>query len=147
MAAPDETTTRAAGVVSRGFAALIDLGVVGLLLALLYFGLALTRLALNPGAFRFPALDIVFSGTVGFAVAVLYLAGCWSVSGCTAGAVAMGLRVVGRRTPRLTPQIALLRGVACVLFPIGLAWVALDSHRRSLQDIVFGSRVVYVRPC
>lgn len=138
---------RAAGVVSRGVAALIDLAVVGVLLALIYLGLALTRLALNPGSFRFPSLDGVFSGAVGFAVAVLYLAGCWSVSGCTAGAVAMGLRVVGRRLTLLKPLVAFLRGAACVVFPIGLAWVALDPQRRSLQDIVFGSRVIYVRPC
>ena len=126
---------------------MIDFGVVGVLLAALYIGLILVRLALNPGAFRFPALDLVFSGAVGFGVAVVYLAGCWSVSGCTAGSAAMGLRVIGRRSPRLKPLIALLRGVTCVVFPIGLVWVALDGRRRSLQDIVFGSRVVYVRPC
>lgn len=146
MTAPD-SGPRAAGVVSRGVAALIDLAVVGVLLALIYLGLALTRLVLNPGSFRFPSLDGVFSGAVGFAVAVLYLAGCWSVSGCTAGAVAMGVRVVGRRLTRLKPLVALLRGAACVVFPVGLVWVAIDPHRRSLQDIVFGSRVVYVRPC
>jgi len=147
VTAPDDTAVRAAGVVSRTVAALIDLCVVGVILSLLYVGLVLTRLALNPGSFRFPALDLVFSGAVGFVVAVLYLAGCWSVSGCTAGAVAMGLRVVGRRSTHLKPLVALLRGAACVLFPIGLGWVALDRHRRSLQDIVFGSRVIYVRPC
>lgn len=142
----DDTTVRAAGVVSRGVAALIDVCVVGVLLASLYLGLLLTVLALNPGSFGFPALDLIFTGTVGFVVAVLYLAGCWSVSGCTAGAVVMGLQVVGRRSDRLKPLIALLRGAACVVFPVGLAWVALDRRRRSLQDIAFGSRVVYARP-
>ncbi|MGB0435830.1 MAG: RDD family protein [Mycobacterium sp.] len=136
---------RAAGVVSRGVAALIDLCVVSVMLALLYLGLVLSMLALNPGSLRFPALDLVFTGAVVFGVAVLYLAGCWSVSGCTAGAAAMGLQVVGRRSARLRPAIALLRGAACVFFPVGLAWVAVDRRRRSLQDIVFGSRVVYVR--
>lgn len=137
---------RAAGVVSRGVAAVVDLVVVGVLLAMLYLGLILTLLALHPGAFRFPALNLVFSGTVAFGVAVLYLAGCWSVSGCTAGAVVMGLRVVGRRGRRLAPVVSLLRAAACVVFPLGLAWVALDARRRSLQDIAFGSRVVYARP-
>lgn len=47
---------------------------------------------------------------------------------------------------RLAPVPALLRAVSCVLFPIGLLWTAVDTCRRSLQDIVFGSRVVYVRP-
>lgn len=146
MSVRDDSTARAAGVVSRSVAALIDLCVVGVLLALLYLGLLLTTLALNPGSFRFPALHLVFTSAVGFAVAVLYLAGCWSVSGCTVGAVAMGVRVVGRRSARLHPVVALLRGAACVIFPVGLVWVALDRRRRSLQDILFGSRVVYVRP-
>lgn len=33
--------------------------------------------------------------------------------------------------------------VACVVFPIGLAWVALSPRRRSLQDLVVWTRVVY----
>ncbi|KGI70275.1 RDD family protein [Mycolicibacterium rufum] len=143
MTGPDERT---AGVVSRAVAAVVDLVVVGALLALLYVGLILTRLALHPGAFRFPALNLVFSGTVAFGAAVLYLTGCWAVSGCTAGAVVMGLKVVSRAGRRLAPLVALLRAAACVVFPLGLAWVAVDARRRSLQDIAFGSRVVYVRP-
>ncbi|MGD9619117.1 MAG: RDD family protein [Mycolicibacterium sp.] len=142
----DDPGLRTAGVVSRGIAAVIDLVVVGVLLALLYVGLVLGVLALNPGSFRFPALDLVFTGFVGFVVAVFYLATCWSVSGCTAGAAVMGLQVLGRRSARLKPAVALLRGAACVIVPLGLVWVALDRDRRSLQDIVFGSRVVYVRP-
>jgi uncharacterized RDD family membrane protein YckC len=58
----------------------------------------------------------------------------------------MGLRVVGRRKPRLGPFVALLRAVTCVVFPIGLLWVVVDRRRRSVQDIVFGSKVVYARP-
>ena len=63
----------------------------------------------------------------------------------TVGAVAMGLRVVGRRSDRIRPAVAVLRAVACVLFPIGLAWVAVDRRRRSVQDILLGTRVIYVR--
>lgn len=146
MTVGDEPAARAAGVVSRGVAAVIDLCFVGVLLGLLYAGLVLSVLALNPTSFRFPAFDLVFTGLVGFMVAVLYLAGCWSVSGCTAGAAVMGLQVLGRKSDRLKPVVALLRAAACVVFPLGLAWVALDRDRRSLQDKVFGSRVVYVRP-
>lgn len=137
---------RNAGIVSRGVAAVIDLLVVGTILAALYLGLVLVRLTLSPAAFSFPAVDGVFSGAVAFVVAVLYLTACWSVSGCTAGAVAMGLRVTGRNAPRVKPVIALLRAAACVLFPVGLVWVAVDRGRRSAQDIAFGTRVVYVRP-
>ena len=58
----------------------------------------------------------------------------------------MGTQVVGRTSVRVKPMIALLRALACVIFPIGLAWVILDSGRRSLQDIVLGTRVNYRRP-
>lgn len=90
---------RAAGIVSRGVAAVVDLGVVLVVIGLMYVGLVLTRLVLNPSAFTFPNVSVLFSTSVTFFVAVLYLAGCWAVSGCTAGAVLMGLRVVSRRAP------------------------------------------------
>jgi len=137
---------RVAGIVSRGVAAVIDLIVVLILMSAIYVGLILVRLVYSPTAFSLPALDAVFSTLITFAVAVLYLTGCWAVSGRTAGTVTMGLRVVGRRSLRVAPLIALLRAVTCVLFPIGLVWVALDHNRRSLQDIIFRTRVIYVRP-
>ncbi|MDT5079975.1 MAG: hypothetical protein QOJ80_4612 [Mycobacterium sp.] len=135
---------RSAGIVSRCVAAVIDLGVVLVIIGLLYVGLILTRLAVNPSAFQLPAIGVLFSTTVTFSISVLYLAGCWAVSGCTVGAVVMGLRVRGRKSERLPGVVALLRAVACVVFPVGLAWVAVDSQRRSLQDLLFRSRVVYV---
>ncbi|ORA25744.1 RDD family protein [Mycobacterium aquaticum] len=136
---------RPAGIVSRGVAAVIDLAVVGIVLSALYVGLILTRLMFGPTTFSLPTVSAIFSSLVMFVVSVLYLAGCWVVSGCTVGAVVMGLRVVGRRSERLGPVVALLRAVAYVLFPVGLLWVVVDARRRSLQDIVLGSRVVYAR--
>lgn len=134
---------RSAGIISRGVAAIIDLVVVAVVLGALYLGLVLFRLVLNPSAFSLPAPGAVFSTVVGFGVSVLYLTGAWAVSGRTVGAVTMGLRVVGRRADRVGPLIALLRAVACVVFPVGLVWVVVDARRRSLQDIVFRTRVVY----
>jgi uncharacterized RDD family membrane protein YckC len=67
------------------------------------------------------------------------------VSGCTVGAVTMGLRVVGRRSDRVPPVVAIVRAVACVVFPVGLLSVAVDRRRRSIQDMLLGTRVVYVR--
>lgn len=142
----NEPEARVAGIVSRGLAAVIDLIVVLLLMSATYVGLILVRLIYSPSAFSLPAVDAVFSTLITFAVAVLYLTGCWAVSGRTAGHVTMGLRVVGRRSLRVHALVALLRAVACVLFPIGLVWVALDKQRRSLQDIAFRTRVIYVRP-
>ena len=114
-------------------------------LAAVYVGWVFVRLAFSPRAFSFPAPSVVFS-TVGFLVmATLYLAVCWAVSGCTAGAVLMGVEVTGSKTRRVSPVIAVLRAVACVAFPLGLAWVAVDRQRRSIQDIVLGTQVVYRR--
>jgi uncharacterized RDD family membrane protein YckC len=144
LSGPDPAEApRPAGIVSRGTAATIDLAVVAIILGALYFGLVLFRLALHPAAFSFPGLGAIFSTAFGFGVSVLYLAGAWAVSGRTVGAVTMGLRVVGTRSPRVAPVVAVLRAVACVVFPVGLFWVVVDKRRRSLQDIVFRTRVVY----
>jgi hypothetical protein len=42
--------------------------------------------------------------------------------------------------------VGLLRAIGCVVFPIGLLWAVIDRRRRSLQDIVFRTRVIYSRP-
>jgi uncharacterized RDD family membrane protein YckC len=136
---------RAAGIITRGLAAIIDLVVVLVIMSVLYGGLVLVRLVYSPTAFSLPSLNVVFSTVVTFVVAVVYLTGCWTVSGSTAGAVTMGLRVVGRRSPRVSLLVGLLRAICCVVLPIGLLWVVIDRKRRSLQDIVFRTQVVYLR--
>jgi uncharacterized RDD family membrane protein YckC len=136
---------RAAGIITRGLAAVIDLVVVLLIMSVLYGGLVLARLVYSPTAFSLPSLNAVFSTVVTFAVAVLYLTGCWTVSGSTAGAVTMGLRVVGRGAQRVSLLVGVLRAICCVVFPVGLLWVVVDRRRRSLQDIVFRTRVIYLK--
>jgi uncharacterized RDD family membrane protein YckC len=143
---PVPEAERPAGIITRGLAAVIDLLVVLLIMSALYGGLVLVRLVYSPAAFSLPSLNAVFSTVVTFVVAVVYLSGCWTVSGSTAGAVTMGLRVVGRRSQRVSLPVGFLRAIACVVFPIGLLWVVIDRQRRSLQDIVFRTRVVYSRP-
>lgn len=145
MITPEPDVERAAGIITRGLAAVIDLVVVLLIMGALYGGLVLVRLVYSPTAFSLPSLNAVFSTVVTFVIAVLYLTGCWTVSGSTAGAATMGLRVVGRRSQRVRLLVGLLRSICCVLFPVGLLWVALDRQRRSLQDIVFRTRVIYLR--
>ena len=147
---PAETTSsgtpRTAGIVSRGVAGIIDVLVVLVALSAIYLGWVFFLLAFSPRAFSFPTPSAIFSTLGFFVVATGYLGACWIVSGCTAGAVVMGTQVVGRTSTRIKPVIALLRALACVLFPIGLAWVIIDSRRRSLQDIALGTRVNYRRP-
>ena len=143
MTSSEPDVERAAGIITRGLAAVIDLVVVLLIMGGLYGGLVLVRLVYSPAAFSLPSLNAVFSTLVTFVVAVVYLTGCWTISGSTVGAVTMGLRVVGRRSPRVSLPVGSLRAICCVVFPIGLLWVVVDRQRRSLQDIVFRTRVIY----
>ncbi len=56
----------------------------------------------------------------------------------------MGLQVVssaGRASLGFLRQLA--RAFLCAVFPIGLLWCALDPARRSLQDLVLRTTVVY----
>lgn len=136
-------TDRSAGIVSRGAAAVMDFLVVGALLGLTYGGLRLAEFMFRPIMFHVGAVSFVYSTAATCVVSVLYLTACWVVSGSTVGAVVMGLRVTGLRRERLAPVRACLRAVACVLFPVGLLWVVVDRRRRSLQDIIFRTKVVY----
>ncbi|PYE19340.1 putative RDD family membrane protein YckC [Williamsia limnetica] len=139
----DALESRTAGIVSRGVAAGIDVAAVALILGGMYLGLLLVALMFNSGTFSPPSPNILFTGVVGYATAILYLTGCWAVSGRTVGSVAMGLEVVSRNGKRIGPSRCLLRALFCAFFPIGLAWVAVDRRRRSVQDIVLRSRVIY----
>jgi uncharacterized RDD family membrane protein YckC len=132
-----------AGIVSRGLAALVDMLAVVIVMGAIYLGLVLTTLIVNPATFRFPEPSLIFSTTATLAVSVLYLTGCWTVSGRTVGTVVLGVRVVDKRAKSLRIVVAAVRAVACVLFPVGLLWVAVDRQRRSVQDVLLGSRVIY----
>ena len=134
---PEADSLRAAGIITRGSAAVIDLLVVLLIMSALYGGLVLVRLIYSPAAFSLPSLSAVFSTVVTFAVAVLYLTGCWRVSGSTAGAVTMGLRVVGRRSQRVTLSVAISACGRLRDLPGRLAM----GHRRSETKIAARHRL------
>ncbi|OZG26543.1 hypothetical protein BH683_024675 [Williamsia sp. 1138] len=139
----DDLESRSAGIVSRGVAAAVDVAAVAVILGAMYLGLLLLSLLFNSGSFSPPSPGILFTGVVGYTTAILYLAGCWAVSGRTVGSVAMGLEVVSRNGKRIGPSRCLVRALFYAFFPIGLAWVAVDRRRRSVQDIVLRSSVIY----
>ncbi|MFD6674661.1 RDD family protein [Rhodococcus zopfii] len=134
---------RPAGIVTRGLAALLDLGIVLAGMGGLYLSWALMRLLFSPQQFAFPDVEVVMSVTTFSALSVLYLAACWATTGRTVGAVVMGLRVVGRDDRLVGWVRAVVRAGFCVVFPVGLIVVAVDRRRRSLQDIVLRTVVVY----
>ena len=132
-----------AGLVTRMVGAGIDGGVIGAVLLAGWLGLNGFRFLLDPRGFSFSGSSLLLSFTAACVVTVAYLTGCWAVTGRTWGSHVMGLRVVDRRGRRLRPALALLRGLFCTFFPIGLLWCGVNPSRRSVQDIVLRTAVVY----
>ena len=58
----------------------------------------------------------------------------------------MGLRVVDRHGHHPALVLAGLRALACVVFPIGIVWVAVNRRNRSVQDLLLRTSVIYDWP-
>jgi len=136
----------AAGIVSRAVANVIDFIVMVVLLAVVYASFTMVRFLHHPRTFTFPAPSSAFVITVSCVSAAVYFAICWATTGRTYGDLVLGLRVVSRGRQHVRPLVAVLRAVTCVIWPIGLAWSGIDRRRRSLQDILFRTSVVYDWP-
>jgi uncharacterized RDD family membrane protein YckC len=134
---------RRAGIVTRLVAAVIDAGVVGLVLLGGYAAVAGLLFVWDPRGFTFPDLGVVVSLAMALVVLVVYLTLAWWTSGRTYGCLVMGLRVVSYRGERLRLAGALLRALFCAFFPVGLVWVAVSPTNRSVQDEVLRTSVVY----
>lgn len=132
-----------AGLVTRMAAAGLDVLVVVVLLLLGYGGASVFRFLLDPRSFTFPDMGLLLSMTSAFIVAVVYQSFAWWISGRTYGALVMGLRVVNRQGERLRFMGSCARAVACVVFPIGILWVAVSRENRSAQDVLLRTSVVY----
>ena len=84
-----------------------------------------------------PVLLAVAGGT-----AVVYLAGAWWLAGRTYGCDVMGLRIIDRRGRAPAPGGGAAGGNLRGL-PGRRALVRDDRFRRSLQDLLLGTYVVY----
>lgn len=140
---PPPPDVRSAGIVTRGAAAVIDLVVVCVLMGFAYVGSMFVQLLFDPGAFSFRSPAVFMSVSVLVLLSIAYLTLCWATTGRTVGAVMMGTRLVTPRHGLLRWPVAALRAFLCVVFAFGLLWVAVDRRRRSLQDIVLRTSVVY----
>jgi uncharacterized RDD family membrane protein YckC len=134
---------RPAGIVTRALACAVDILVVALLASGGYLGLAFFKLLLDPKNFSWPYTGPWLSMAGAMGLAIVYLTFFWSTSGRTIGGTLMGVRVVGPRRRVMRFAGSLLRAVFCVVFPIGLFWAVLDRRRRSLQDILLRTSVIY----
>lgn len=134
---------RPAGLVSRGIAAVVDVGVTGLGLAGCYAAWVAARFTLDPAGFAFPVPDRAVALVAGAVLAGTYLALCWTATGRTAGGQLLGLRVVDGRGRLLRGGRAAIRAGCCVCFPLGLLWVLVDVRRRSVPDVLLRTSVRY----
>lgn len=138
------TGMRTAGIVSRSLAALIDLGVVLLLMVGGYAAILLGLLFVKARDFTVPQVPWLFTVPVFLGLSVAYLFVCWASFGRSVGHATMGLRVVRRtRDAGPGPLRCLGRAAFCAFFPIGILWVIVSPARRSVQDVVLATRVVY----
>jgi uncharacterized RDD family membrane protein YckC len=134
---------RAAGIVTRVAAAAVDLVVVLVMMVGLLLAVAGVRFLRSPLSFRWPAPSWHVSVVAGAVLAAVYLAAAWATTGRTYGAAVLGLRVLSARGGRLGWVRAGVRAVLYLLFPVGLLWAAVSKRRRSVQDAVLWTVVVY----
>jgi uncharacterized RDD family membrane protein YckC len=132
-----------AGVVSRTTVMVLDAVAVVVEGTIVYLIVAGIRLMREPRAFAWPKVTWPEAVTALSVICVLYLTSGWSSTGRTMGKRLMGLRVVGRRGGRLHLGRAFLRAVLCTYFPIGLFWCVVSHRSSSVQDLVFGTSVIY----
>jgi uncharacterized RDD family membrane protein YckC len=134
---------RRAGLVTRLIAGVIDGVLVAVALVAGYVGVNGVIFLFDPRGFQFSEASPILSVATGMVLLVVYLTVAWSTIGRSYGCHVMALRVVNRHGERLRPHVALLRAVLYVMFPIGLLFCAGGVGRRSLQDFVLRTSVIY----
>ena len=132
-----------AGLVSRLLAIGVDLAVTVTTLVALYAAWATLRFILDASRFEFPTLPLAGDWSLGMAILTVYLTASWSTTGRSYGQHLMGLRVVTLHGGRLGLALAFLRAAFCVVFPVGVFWVAFSRQNRSLQDVVLRTSVIH----
>ena len=134
---------RAAGVVSRTLASVIDAAVVSAVLIGGFAGLNAVLFVVDPRDYQVVAVSPLASGMAWLTVLVLYLSAAWSLTGRTYGSHVMGLRLVTMQGGDVHTLVAVTRALLCAVFPVGLFWCAFDSASRSVQDHLLRTSVVY----
>lgn len=134
---------RAAGVASRAAAAAIDVAITLLLLVVIYSAAAAARFLVRRTSFSFPRPGLGLAILLGEALLFAIWTLAWTRTGRSRGARVLGLRVARLGGGRLGPARAAVRSLLCVVFPLGLLWCAISRSKRSIQDLIVGTEVVY----
>jgi uncharacterized RDD family membrane protein YckC len=134
---------RPAGLITRVLANAIDLLVVTVLVVAVYAGVCGALFLRRGASFTFPTVTYAQAYWAWFAALVVYFAWSWATTGRTYGDRVLGLRVQRRDDRAIGLWLSLIRAVLCAGFPFLLLWVALSRERRSVQDLLVGTHVVY----
>jgi uncharacterized RDD family membrane protein YckC len=132
-----------AGLISRLLASTADFVIVAGIVGAGYLAVSAVRFLWDPGRFHFPVLDRTWLLPASGAVLFLYLAASWAMTGRTGGDLLLGLRVVNHRGEPLRVSGAAVRAALCVVFPIGIFYVAVSRANRSVADVMLRTSVVY----
>jgi uncharacterized RDD family membrane protein YckC len=132
-----------AGIVTRLAASAVDFLIVIVAIGVIYGGIAGITFIIRPSSFHWPRNTGWTLPVLYFVLVTAYLSFSWAGSGRTYGAAMLGVRVVNYKGATMGVPGAILRAVLCVVFPIGLLWIAVSSANRSVQDLIFRTSVVY----
>jgi uncharacterized RDD family membrane protein YckC len=132
-----------AGLVSRFAASAVDLVVIIAALGGIYLAIAAIGFLVHPKSFHWPEALGWSVPVVGLVIGTPYLSLAWCSTGRTVGDVLFGLRVLSGSGRRLDPARSTLRALFCLIFPLGLFWIVFSADRKSVQDIVLRSKVIY----
>jgi uncharacterized RDD family membrane protein YckC len=80
---------------------------------------------------------------VGAIILTVMFTTSWSSTGRSTGMRLLGLRLIGRDGSTIGPGRSFLRAVAYIVFPLGLCWSAVSARNASVQDLLFGTSVIY----
>jgi len=140
-ARPYQGTT--AGIATRTVANTIDGVVVGVALVGAWLGVVAVKFILSPRDFQAPTAPVFWCVAGYLYLLVVYLTAAWWISGRTIGDHVMGIRVVTGKRRRLRFLRAWARALLCAFFPIGLVWGVGSPQRRSVQDVMLRTKVIY----
>jgi uncharacterized RDD family membrane protein YckC len=132
-----------AGIVTRTVANAVDFAVVVCVLVAGYASWFAARFLIHPAQFSAPRPPYGAVLLAGGVVLLGYFTASWATTGRTYGDHLLGLRVVDSRGERMRWRLAVTRAALCVVFPLGLFWSVVSSTRRSVQDILLRTSVVY----
>ncbi len=142
--------TDAAGLVSRGLAALVDGAILNGVFFIVSGLFALVVSGIFQPADGYSVPTIVFGTFAWLTAASLYLVTFWSLAGETPGMRFLNLEIVGDddRGLGLRRSVKRLLGLflSLLVFGLGLLAALFDPQRRGWHDRIAGTRVVHLSP-